>query len=127
MNSNGKRSIVLASLALPVALIISGSIGWYLKTHNPDNVNITSGLAYIRPILGSALISFGAFMLAAFLCALRGLRRDTSRDLSVLGLSLIVVLTVLSITAGITHKGGGDAEDAYRTEKTQQFFNALQR
>lgn len=127
MNTNGRTSIILASLALPLTVLISGTIAWVLKSTNPDNVDVTAGLAYLRPILLSALITFAITMLAAFMFAIRGKRLDKSPELGTLGLLLVVVLTLLSIAAGIANKGAGDAEDAYREEKARVFFEALEK
>lgn len=125
MNTNGKRSVLFASLALPTTLVISGMISWYLKSHNPDNVDITAGLAYLRPILVSGFVTFIVMMLVSLLSGIRGLRQDTSKELSSLGIKLVIVLTVLSLAAGIASNGTSKAQDAYRDKKAQEFFRVL--
>lgn len=127
MNTNGRISIILASAALPLAMLISGTVAWILKSSNPDNVDVTAGLAYLQPILVSAFVTFAITMLGALVFAIRGKRRDKSSELSTLGLLLVVILTLLSIGAGIANKGAGDAEDAYREEKARVFFEAVEK
>lgn len=127
MNRYGRLSIIFASLALPLALLISGTITWYLKAHNPDNVDITAGLAYLRPILVSAFVTFGASMVLSLWFAVRGKRHDASPGLSYLGIVLVVVVTLMSLASGIAQKGAGDAEDAYRKNKTTNVIDDVRR
>ena len=116
MNKFGKVSIITAGLMLPTAMFISGVIAWHLKSTNPDGVDITAGLAYLRPILVSAYSIFGAIWLVSLVCGVLGLKRDTSPDYSKLGLILLILVTITSVGAGITSKGVSDAEDAYRAQ-----------
>lgn len=44
-------SIILTALALPAAMLTGALIGAILKGTNPDNVDISAGLAYLSPIL----------------------------------------------------------------------------
>jgi uncharacterized membrane protein len=125
MNKDGKRAIICAALALPLSLVVSGTIAWYLKANNPDNVDITAGLAYLRPILVSAFVTFGVLMLVAFVSALRGRRRDASPELSTLGLALIITLVLVSLVAGVASNRASKAEDRYRDQQTQEFFDKL--
>jgi hypothetical protein len=55
--------VVLASIATPITLLVSGLVAWLYKSNNPDNVDITAGLAYLRPILISTFATFGVLML----------------------------------------------------------------
>ena len=125
MNKYGKTSLVLVSLTLPVTLCISGFVAWQLKETNPDNVDITASLAYLKQILGAALITFGAFWIAGLILALVGLKKDSSKDFSKLALITLVLVTVFSVTAGIANNKASDAEEAHRAQKTREFFDAL--
>jgi hypothetical protein len=126
MQSNGRKSIIFASLATPATLLVSGVVSWLYKSSNPDNVDITAGLAYLRPILLSSFVTFGVFMLVALSFALKGKKRDQSPELSYLGLSLVVVLTLVSIAGAVAYSGAGDAEEAYRQQQAERFFENLQ-
>ena len=126
MNKNGRRAIFCAALALPLSLLVSGTIAWYLKTNNPDNVDITAGLAYLRPILVSAFATFTIVMLVGLVSALRGRKHDASPELSYIALALVIALTALSLAAGVANKGASDAQDRYRDQKTQGFFDKIE-
>lgn len=116
MNKFGKVSIITAGLVLPVALLLSGVVAWQLKTTNPDAVDITAGLAYLRPILVTSFTTFGLIWLVSLVSGILGLKKDASPDYSKLGLLLLVLITITSVGAGITSKGVSDAEDAYRAQ-----------
>lgn len=120
MNKYGKASVVLAGLALPTALLLSSLVAWYLKSTNPDNVDITAGLAYLRPILVTSFISYGLLWLVSLLSGILGLKRDTSDELSRLGLLLLILVTTVSLAGGITSRRIADAEDAYRASQSTQ-------
>lgn len=126
MNKFGKTSLVLASVALPLTLLVSGIISWHLKGTNPDNVDITAGLAYLKPILTATLVTFGVTWVSSFLLGIIGLKKDTSKEFAKLGLSILLVVTALSLVAGIANKNANDAVDVYREEKTMRFFQHLE-
>ncbi len=116
MNKFGKVSIITAGLVLPIAMLVSGIVAWQLKSTNPDAVDITAGLAYLRPILVTSFTAFGLIWLVSLVSGLLGLKKDASPDYSKLGLLLLVLITITSVGAGITSKGVSDAEDAYRAQ-----------
>lgn len=126
MNKFGKISVVIASLALPVTLLISGFVAWQLKEANPDSVDITASLAYLKQILGTTLVVFAVLWVMSLASALIGLKKDGSKEFSKLGILILVLVTVLSIGAGIANNKAGDAEDAYKAQKTEEFLNKLQ-
>ena len=70
MNKFGKISIISAALALPLTLLVSGIVAWYLKSSNPDGVDITYALAYRpnRPITCASASTWS--FIAATTCAL---------------------------------------------------------
>ena len=125
MNNNGKRSIICAALALPLALVFSNIVSWYFKSNNPDNVDITAGLAYLRPILVTGFVTFGVVMGVGLISALAGRKKDASAELSKLGLMLVVVITILSLVAGIASKVTSTAQDNYREQKAREYFNQV--
>lgn len=124
MNRNGRNSVISASIALPLSLLVSTTITWYLKARNPDNVDITAGLAYLRPILIAGFITFILCMAAAVWFGLRGKRQDSSPELALLGLTLVVVITLLSFASGVAQKGVSDAEDTYRSQQSKELFDS---
>lgn len=120
MNKYGKVSVILAGLALPTALLLSSLIAWHLKSTNPDSVDITAGLAYLRPILLTSFSTYGVMWLVSLVSGLLGLKRDASDELSRVGLMLLILVTVVSLASGITSRKIADAEDAYRATQTNQ-------
>lgn len=88
-------AITLVTLALPATLLVAYSVGAYLKSTNPDNVDITQGLAYLRPILISGWVTFG--VIAASVCGLIVMmyRREGNFVQAKLPLTLLVILCVL--------------------------------
>ena len=120
MNKFGKTSIITAGLMLPSSLLLSGLVAWHLKSTNPDGVDITAGLAYLRPILVTGYAIFIAIWLVSLICGILGLKKDTSPEYSRIGLILLVLITVTSLGAGIASRGVADAEDAYRAQMQLQ-------
>ena len=53
---NQIRAIICASLFLPASMLASALTGLYFKSANPSNVDITTGLAYLRQQLVAALV-----------------------------------------------------------------------
>lgn len=74
----GRAATACAALALPVTVLLGGAVAWFYKARNPDDVDITAGPAYLRPIL---LTTFGTFLVMAILTialAVLGLRRGAT-------------------------------------------------
>lgn len=120
MNKFGKISIITAGLVLPVALLLSGVVAWHLKSTNPSDVDITAGLAYLRPILLTLFISFGIFWAVSLVTGLLGHKKDASSEYSKIGLTLLVLVTIVSVGAGTAAKATSNAEDAYRSQNISQ-------
>lgn len=111
MNYNGKRSILLAGLALPLATLTGNSIAWYLKTYNPDNVDVSAGLAYLRPVLLSGVSVFAVCIIGGIIYGLRGIKRDTDRQLAAAGLLLVALIVLVSLGSAVASVGAGRAAD----------------
>lgn len=118
VNKFGKTSIITAGLVLPLALVLSGLVTWYLKTNNPDGVDITAGLAYLRPTLITAFVTFGLVWAISLVTGLLGLKRDASVELSRTGLTLLALVTVLSVISAISTNQVSRAEDLYREQNS---------
>ncbi|MCB9823279.1 hypothetical protein H6800_03330 [Candidatus Nomurabacteria bacterium] len=116
MNKFGKVSIVSASLTLPLTLLTSGIVAWYLKSSNPDGVDITYALAYLRPTLLTAIACFVTLSLISLVSGILGLKKDDSKEYSKLGLLIIVLVAVFSFSAGIISKKTSDAESNYQKD-----------
>lgn len=126
MNKFGKISVVVASLTLPVTLLVSGFVAWQLKDSNPNNVDITANMSYLSEILGTTLVVFASLWVVSLVCALIGLKKDSVKDFSKLGIMILVLVTIVSIFAGMATNAAGDAEDAYKQRQAEEFFENYQ-
>lgn len=72
----GVISVVLLALALPVTLAVSQIVAAILKGVDPDNVDITQGLAYLSQILITGWLTFGLIMAAVAGLIVRIYKRD---------------------------------------------------
>lgn len=127
MNKFGKVSIFAAGLMFPAAAFIGGLVAWNLKSTNPDNVDVTQGLAYLRPILVTGIVVFVTLLLTSLVSGAVALKKDTDRTLGKIGLMLLATMLVFSVGAAIANAKTDDAIDAYRTAKEQKFFDALEK
>lgn len=124
-NKYGKMAIITASLILPLTLILSGLVAWQLKESNPDNVDVTAGLAYLRQILGTALVAAAILWGISLVSSLIGLKKDDDRTWAKLGMLVLVLVTITSITAGIVQNQVSDVEKVYKDNQAEQFFEKL--
>lgn len=125
MNKYGKVSVISAGLVLPLALLAGNIVAWNLKSSNPDGVDITAGLAYLRPILITSFVVYGLVWLTSLVAGLLALKRDKVNELGKTGLVLLVLITVLSLCSAITAGKVSDAEEAYREQQATEFFQKL--
>ncbi len=124
MNKFGKVSLFTAGIMYPTAALAGGLVAWNLKSGNPDNVDITAGLAYLRPILVTGFILFGVLFIVSLISGVLALRRDQDRSLGKLSLVLLATILVFSGAAAFANAKTDNAIDQYRTQKDQEFFDA---
>lgn len=125
MSKFGKISVFSAGIMLPVALFVSGLVAWSLKSGNSDNVDITQGLAYLRPILVTGFTVFGILLVVSLVSGILALKKDTDKTLGKLGLALLVTIVILSIGSAIATNKTDKVINDYKTTKEQRFFDAL--
>jgi ABC-type transport system involved in cytochrome bd biosynthesis fused ATPase/permease subunit len=125
MNKYGKVSLFSAGIMFPAATFVSGLIGWSLKSSNPDNVDITQGLAYLRPILVTGFCVFGVLLAISLVSGVLALRKDADKTFGKLGLALLITIFIVSAGSAIAASKTDHAIDDYRTAKEQRFFDAL--
>ncbi len=118
MNKFGKISVITSSTMLPISLLFSRIVEWQLKSANTDNVDITSGLAYLRPIIIVGFSLFAVFFITSIVSAVMGFRKDHDKTYSKLGIFISVVVLVLSIGLILVNGATDQAIKTYRT--TQQ-------
>ena len=127
MNKFGKVSLFTAGIMYPTAAFIGGLVAWNLKSSNPDNVDITAGLAYLRPILVTGITIFVILFLTSLVCGVVSLKKDTDRSLGKLALILLASIAIISTGAAIANAKTDDAITEYKTQKEAQFFDALKK
>ena len=125
MNKFGKVSVITAGLVLPLALLAGNVVTWYYKSSNPNNVDITADLAYLRQTLVTAFVVYGLVWLISLVCGILSLRREKSSDLGKTGLLLLSLITALSLCTAVTAGKISNAEEAYRAQQSQNFFKKL--
>ncbi len=121
MNTKHARiSLAAAALTLPAALMAGNLTALILKSSNSDNVDITAGLAYLRPILVVSFTTFGLLCLISLIFGIIGLRKG-DRSLSKFSLVLLVTILVVSLAAGLLQKQTDQLERDY----SEKQFNGL--
>lgn len=85
----------LATLPLPIAWIGGQLVAGILKGSNPDNVDVTQGLAYLRPILITAGVLFAIVWVVALVVALGRRRRGDTLPVKLLALHTVVAVALL--------------------------------
>ena len=85
----------LATLPLPIAWIGGQLVAGILQGSNPDNVDVTQGLAYLRPILITAGVLFAIVWVVALVVALGRRRRGDTLPVKLLALHTVVAVALL--------------------------------
>lgn len=125
MNRFSKLSIISSSLALPLALLSGTVVAWYLKGNNPDHVDITAGLAYLRPILVTGFTFFIVLGLLSLLFALIGLKKQENRGLIRLALVLALAVIVTSSLTAALQTRISSIEDSYRERRVETLLKNI--
>ena len=98
MNKFGKVSLFTAGIMYPAAALVGGLVAWNLKSGNRDNVDITAGLAYLRPILVTGFVLFGVLFATSLVSGVLALKKD--QDKSIGKLALILLATIVIVSGG---------------------------
>ena len=122
----GNLSFTIISLTLPLTLLFGKVHEWWLKSRNPDNVDITAGLAYLRPLLVSSLVVFFVLVALAVITGVLGLKRDEDKSTAHRALASLAVAVVVCGFVAFSSNRVSKAEDNYRDQKASAFFKALE-
>ncbi len=87
----------MSAAAILLPLTIAKIVELVLKTTNPDNVDVTQGLAYLRPILVTAWVSWVVCLSAAVVLNVLCQRRHGSAVLAWLVLGVQFVLGAIYV------------------------------
>lgn len=117
----GLRTIatVMAALAVPVTLLMAQLVGVYYRSSNPDNVDITQGLAYLRPIMVAAWLTFGVMVALVVALISKMYKRDGNFAQAKLPLSLLVVIVIVM--------GGWMAVNSYNDQVVNEYRQSQER
>lgn len=72
-DKNAVRAVLLSASIMPVMFTVGQVVGQIYKHYNPNNVDINSGLAYLRHIMVSALLAGLLTLLFAVYFAAKGM------------------------------------------------------
>lgn len=122
-------AIILASLLLPLTLLGGTLTAAILKANNPDNVDITTGLAYLSQTMTVAIVIFAVITAGIIGLVIAMYRRDHNFSEAKLPLTLLVcVLVVIALLASV-NAYTNSVQDQYRLDHGQptldQFFDAI--
>lgn len=133
MNRPNLRTITtsLVALALPVAILASAATAAYYKNTNPDNVDITQGLAYLQQSMMAGVIAFALFVALSVVGIVMMYRSE--RNFINAKLPLVLLVTVLVLVAGIVMLNAytNQVQDQYLIDNgrptMKQFFDQLEK
>ncbi len=97
-NNTGKSAVILAGSVLPAAYLTGMVVGQVYKYYNTANVDINSGLAYLRQILISSFAVWGIVAVSALVATVIAHRqgdRDNARLATILLLIQLGVFLIL--------------------------------
>lgn len=104
----GRAAVVLSAACVLLPLVLAAVFGGILKAINPDGVDVTNGLAYLREILIVGWITVGVIVVAALVIDLLVLRRDRAGGrLALVVWGVQVVLGVAFALASAFLNAGG--------------------
>lgn len=104
--ASGLGPAVLANLPLPVGWTVGSLVAWWLKSTNPDDIDVTQGLAYLRPILLSGFGALALTAVVALVVALRARRTGNGLPLNLLLVHAAVTIVVL-VANGLGNAASG--------------------
>ena len=132
MNRPNLRTLTtsLVTLMMPVTLLVSMTTTAYYKSTNPDNVDITQGLAYLQQSMTAAIITFVLFVVAIIAGIVVMYRRDRNFSNAKLPLVLLVSTCAVLAAAGLLNGYVSQVQDQYLIDNgrptMQQFFDKLE-
>ena len=122
-------AITLVALMIPVTILVSVVTAAYFKGTNPDDVDITNGLAYLQQTMIAGAVTFGLFVVSVVGLIIKMYRDDRNFSRAKLPLVLLVGVSVVMIAVGLTSSYTNQVQNKYLTDHgrptLEQFFDAL--
>lgn len=127
MSRHGKVSIISAGLVTPITLFTSGLVAWLYRSSNPDNIDITTDLAYLKPIVLTLLITFAALWLISLITGILAVKNDKDTTLGKLGLLLLALVTIFSFLGAVAQDKADEEVNAVRKAQQVEYLRKLEK
>ena len=124
-------AISIAALMLPLTILASSLVGAYLKSNNPDSVDISQGLAYLQQTLVAGVVVFALCTVAVVAMVSALYRQDRNFSNAKLPLALLTTIVVIAFGILLTNAFTNQVRDNYLIKNNRptesQFFEALEK
>lgn len=119
----------LVALILPITLLVGAIASAYYKSTNPDNVDVTQGLAYLGQTMTISFVTFAVLIILAIIGIVKMYRADGSMCNAKLPLALLVTIVVLLGSYALVGSYTSKVQDQYLIDHgrptLQQFFDKV--
>lgn len=123
----GTFALVTTALMVPLSILAGAATEFFLKRNNPNHIDITLGLAYLRPILQVGIGVAAVLFIASIVLALIGLKKDSSPQLAKVALLVLLIITLVSSGASLLKNRTDKLESTYTEKQLNTFFQKLSR
>lgn len=117
------------ALMIPVTILVGVVTATLYKSANPDNVDITQGLAYLQQTIVAVAITAGIFIIVSAVAIIKIYRNDHNFSNAKLPLLLLIATIVIMIIVGVINSYTNQVQDKYLTDHgrptLQQYFDAI--
>lgn len=121
----------LVALILPITLLAGAITAACYKSTNPDNVDITQGLAYLGQTMTISIITFAVLVILAVIGIVKMYRTDGNMSNAKLPLTLLVAMIVLLGGYALVSSYTNNVQDQYLIDHgrptLQQFFDKIKK
>lgn len=116
-----KSAHVFIALALPIAFLAGTLTSLFLKTNNPDHIDITADLAYLRPALYAGYATLVIILLLGFIASLLNLNSDRKRYAKATLITMLIVILCV-VGSALAQKRVEQVEKNYSKQHVQDLF-----
>ena len=120
----------LVALAVPVTLLVGLVTAAIFKSVNPDNVDVTQGLAYLEYTMIAIGLTFALFLLASVIGIVQMYRQDRNFSNAKFPLTMLVAICLIMVGVLGANAYTSKVQDDYLIKNGRptldQFFNALE-
>lgn len=121
MNKYAKISILTSVAMLPFGILTGNIVAAIFKSSNPDRVDVTMGLAYLRHILLTAMFTIAVLFLISLFTAIKSYnfnKEDPDRSFALVAFTIALILT---IAVASTNKINSNIVEDAKGHKSTQF------